>query len=259
MKTIDLATDRDIDFADVALSYESFRQLATNPHLSAHGRIGFPDTYREGREPDIFRDICDKLPQLARREQVILDIGPGCANLPRMLIALCRQQAHRLYLLDSPEMLKQLPDTSGVHKIGGAFPRCMAEAGGIGTQQFDAILCYSVLHYLFLDANPFDVVDSVVKALAPGGSALFGDIPNLSKRKRFFSSTAGDAYHRAFTGRPDTPDVRHYVVEAGKIDDSVLLGMMQRAQLAGCDAYLVPQSGKLPMANRRDDLIISKP
>ena len=32
---------------------------------------------------------------------------------------------------------------------------------------------------------------------------LLGDIPNASKRKRFFSSPAGVDYHRAFTGQPE--------------------------------------------------------
>jgi 2-polyprenyl-3-methyl-5-hydroxy-6-metoxy-1,4-benzoquinol methylase len=259
MNAVDLAADRDIDFAGVGLGYDGFRRLAVNPHLSAHGRIGFADAHREGHEAAIFADIGAKLPALAARNRAVLDIGPGCANLPRLLIALCARQGHSLHLLDSPEMLAQLPDSPCVHKIAGAFPACMAADDGIAARQYDAILCYSVLQYLFLDANPFHVVDCAVRLLAPGGAALFGDIPNASKRRRFFASAAGQAHHRAFTGRDEAPELRHLAVEAGRIDDSVLLGMMQRAQSAGCDAYLVPQPAHLPMANRRDDLIIRKP
>src|SRR5689334_22805630 len=109
MTAVDLATDRDIDFAGVQLTYQGFRQLATNPHLSLHGRIGFPDSYRSTYEQAIFADICAKLPPLARPGGTVLEIGPGCANLPRMLIELCSQQSHCLYLIDSPEMLAQLP------------------------------------------------------------------------------------------------------------------------------------------------------
>ena len=125
--------------------------------------------------------------------------------------------------------------------------------------RFDAILCYSVLHYMFAETNLFSVVDASIRALASGGSALFGDVPNMSKRRRFFASEAGQLYHKAFTGRADVPQLQLFEDATGKIDDSVLAAMVQRAQQAGCDAYLVPQASELPMANRRDDLIIRKP
>jgi hypothetical protein len=48
-------------------------------------------------------------------------------------------------------------------------------------------------------------------------------------------------------------------VEVGKIDDSVLLGLILRARGAGYEGYLVPQPDNLPMANRREDILIRKP
>ena len=50
-------------FAD--LTFEEFRQLATDPALSAYEKIGFPNEYREGYEPAIYADIAAKLPPLA--------------------------------------------------------------------------------------------------------------------------------------------------------------------------------------------------
>ena len=41
---------------------------------------------------------------------LVLDVGPGCSDLPRLLIDLCRQQRHHLLLCDSAEMLAHLPD-----------------------------------------------------------------------------------------------------------------------------------------------------
>jgi len=254
----DLSSDAEIDFARVELSYEGFRNLARNPHLSVHGRIGFPDSYRESHEANIFADIRAKLAALDGRRKRVLDIGPGCANLPRMLMQLCQAQDHRLTLLDSPEMLAQLPDAEHVTKHKGAFPAAMETAELVGAQ-FDAILCYSVLHYMFLETNLFSVVDATALALAPGGTALFGDIPNLSKRRRFFAGEAGCRYHKAFTGEDAPPKLPLFEDATGRIDDGVLLAMIQRAHQAGCDAYLVPQADHLPMANRRDDLIIRKP
>ncbi len=252
----DLALDVDIDFAAITLGYEAFRRLAVNPNLSDHGRIGFPDTYRRGQEVGIFCDIRAKLPQLDAPEAEVLDIGPGCAGLPRLLIDHCARKGHRLHLIDSPEMLARLPDEPSLAKLPGAFPGCMDR---LAEYRFNAILCYSVLHYLLPEAGVFAVVDATVAALAPGGRALFGDIPNQSKRSRFFASEAGRSFHRDFTGGGTPPDTQAGAATRGGIDDRVLRAMMRRAQRAGCDAYLLPQPQALPMANRRDDLVIAKP
>ena len=88
---------------------------------------------------------------------------------------------------------------------------------------------------------------------------LIGDIPNISKRKRFFSSVAGAHFHRAFTGQQRAPKTRFNTIERGHIDDAVVLGLLARARAAGFDAYLLPQKEDLPMANRREDLLIRRP
>jgi hypothetical protein len=48
-------------------------------------------------------------------------------------------------------------------------------------------------------------------------------------------------------------------VEAGRIDDAFLLAVVMRCRSAGFDAYLVPQSEDLPLANRREDILIARP
>jgi hypothetical protein len=110
-----------------------------------------------------------------------------------------------------------------------------------------------------VDTNVFGFIDSVIELLKGGGSALIGDIPNASKSRRFFSSPDGVAFHRKNMRTNDMPAVRHLCVERGRIDDSVLAGIVARAQAAGCHAYVLPQDRRLPMATRRDDLLISKP
>lgn len=254
-----LRTSSEIDLATVELDYEGFRQLALNPHLNEHERIGFPASYRQGFEDAIFADIIAKLPSLAAGTGLtVVDVGPGCAGLPRKLIELCKDRGHRLFLVDSEEMLSQLPDVEGTTvKFPGMFPRNSAElsetAGSV-----DLLLCYSVLHYIFVDTNLFEFVDAIAALLASGGRALIGDIPNVSKRRRFFASEAGRRYHKAFTGSDDAPIVDFNTVAHGKIDDAVLIGMIQRAQAAGLHGYLLPQAQNLPMANRRDDLLFAK-
>lgn len=88
---------------------------------------------------------------------------------------------------------------------------------------------------------------------------LIGDIPNVSKRKRFFASEAGIKFHQSFMQTDEIPDVDFRSVEFNRIDDAVLLGVIMRARAQGCDAYWLPQAEGLPMANRREDLLIAKP
>src|SRR3977135_442211 len=112
----------DIDWG--ALDFAGFAMIASDETLSKYEKIGFPDSYRAGFETKIFADICAKLPRLNERGLTVLDIGPGCSDLPMMLIDLCRARGHRLCLVDSPQMLARLPDAPFVDKRPGLFPKC---------------------------------------------------------------------------------------------------------------------------------------
>ncbi|WP_159006600.1 class I SAM-dependent methyltransferase [Bradyrhizobium sp. S69] len=240
------------------LTYQRFAQLASDDRLSKYEKIGFPNSYREGFEQHIFHDICQKLPRLGERKLQILDIGPGCSGIPEMLYGLCELQEHRLHLVDSPEMLAQLPDNGFVEKHPGMFPDCKESLGEL-KGKVDVIICYSVFHYVFVDGNPFHFIDTILDFMAPGGECLIGDIPNASKRFRFFSSEAGIAFHKQFTGSDALPPSRPNGPLPGTIDDAVLTGLVLRARAAGADAYLMPQPPSLPMANRREDILIRRP
>src|SRR5262249_16034137 len=65
--------------------------------------------------------------------------------------------------------------------------------------------------------------------------------------------------HQAYTGTDDVPTVAFNALERSKIDDAVVLAVLARARAAGFDAYLLPQSPDLPMANRREDILITRP
>jgi len=251
-----MKTDDYKRFAD--LTFDDFRRMAGDDALSQYGRIGFPDSYREGKEEAIFEDITAKLPALRGSGKVVLDVGPGCSELPLMLVELCRRQGHTLLLVDSEEMLARLPDEPFIRKFPAYYPRCeelFAEYAG----RVDVLLCYSVLHYIFAESNLWDFLDASLALLADGGQMLVGDVPNVSKRRRFFSSPAGVRFHREFTGTETTPEVAFNRVERGQIDDAVVLSLLARARAEGCDAYVVPQREDLPMANRREDIMVRKP
>lgn len=240
------------------IGFEDFKKLAIDDTLSKYERIGFPDSYRSGKEEEIFHDILQKLTVLKKKNQNILDIGPGCSDLPKLLINHCRTNQHTLTLIDSSEMLNHLPDDSHVRKVSAMYPNCsevLADLEG----KVDAILCYSVLQYILIDASFFRFLDKSLSLLAPGGQFLIGDIPNVSMRKRFFSSETGIRFHQEFMKTTEKPRVIFNKIEHDNIDDSIVFALLQRARSQGFDSYIIPQNPKLPMANRREDILIIRP
>ena len=241
------------------LTFEDFRRRASDARLSKYEKIGFPDCYRKGFEERIFLDVRSKLTNLDSSNKVVLDVGPGVSDLPLVLAKLCERNCHALALIDSAEMLAGLPDFDFALKVPGRFPDDCADFVKSHQGQVDAVLVYSVLQYVFVDASIYEFVDQLLSLLAEGGQMLLGDIPNIDKRKRFFSSPAGVRHHQTFTGTDEQPKVRFNTVEPGKIDDSVVLGVLARCRRAGFDAYVLPQCTALPMANRREDILVIRP
>ena len=200
-----------------------------------------------------------KLPDLNAEGKVVVDIGPGCSELPEMLIDLCESRGHTLVLVDSAEVLDLLPDKPFITKVQGRYP----EESGVNMESFlgrvDVLICYSVLHYIFAESNVFAFLDQAAALLAEGGRMLVGDIPNVSKRKRFFASPAGVRFHQKFTGNNAVPEVEFNQAEPRKIDDAVVLAILMRLRASGFDVYVMPQEPELPMENRREDLLICRP
>ena len=242
-------------------NYQRFKELAQDNTISMYAKIGSPDSYREHCEDKIFEDILSKLPLLRERERElkVLDIGPGCTNLQKHISNFCFKHKHKLFLSDSQEMLDLIDDRENEVKIAGLFPdetfaKIKEKTGGV-----DIIICYSVLHYIFVDSNVWYFLDCIMELLNDGGQILIGDIPNVSKRKRFFASNNGIKFHQKFMQTNELPKVEFNCIEKGKIDDSLLHSIVLKCQASGFDAYIVPQAKDLPFANRRDDIIIRKP
>lgn len=241
------------------ISFEGFKQLAQDDSLTQYERIGFPNSYREGYEDNIFKDITSKLQNLLKEDQFVIDIGSGCSDLPVMLINLCRKQGHKLLLVDSPEMLAHLPDEPFIVKMPAYYPDECPELFDDYEGKIDVILTYSVLHYVFAEGRLFDFLDRSLSLLSERGEMLIGDVPNIAKRKRFFNSKAGIEFHQQFTGTDEVPATTFNRLESGQIDDSVILSIILRCRYAGFDAYWLPQANALPMANRREDILVRKP
>lgn len=240
------------------LTYDDFRELAKDSSLSRYEKIGFPDSYRDGKERAIFEDIKRKLPWLSEKNKVVLDVGPGCSDLPLMLIEQSEKLSQKILLADSDEMLELLPNRSFIKKYPGIYPKSITDFDQL-KGKVDVIIVYSVLHYIYVDGNLNSFFDKSLSLLSSGGQMLIGDIPNISKRKRFFCSDAGKKFHHDFTKSENDPIVEFNKIEDGQIDDSIVMGLINRARLQGFDAYIMPQQADLPMANRREDVLIIRP
>lgn len=238
------------------MSYEAFKLMAQDESLSKYEKIGFPDDYRKNKEKIIFEDISSKL-KLDRTNLKVLDIGCGCSDLADFVIENSEKNQHELLMLDSKPMLDLLPE-GDYKKIDGKFPDCMDDLKNYHGE-LDAIIAYSVMQHVVLDSNPFSFIDKALDLLKPTGMLLLGDIPNNTKRNRFFSSARGLKSHHDFVGSTEVPPpLVNYPETFEKIDDGILFGILTRYRSLGFETYILPQNDELPMANRREDLLIFK-
>ena len=240
------------------IGFEDFKKLAQDDSLSVYQKIGFPDAYRKEKEKFIFEDIIQKLDLKGQEHKTLMDIGAGCSDLAQLIIKMSEDQSFNLLLVDSKEMLDLLPEGKNIEKHYGYFPDQTEDLVNSYAGKVDYIICYSIFHYVFYNTCIFRFLDIAVSMLRPGGKLLIGDIPNVSKRKRFFSTEQGVEYHQQFTNSKTQPDVKHMVVEPGQIDDGVLFGILQRYRNFGLETYLLPHPKNLPMWNRREDILIEK-
>lgn len=241
-----------------SLKFDDFKLMANDKSLSKYQKIGFPDSYRQGKEEKIFHDIINKL-QIDQRKKglTLLDIGPGCTDLPLLILQLCQKLGYRVLLADCEEMLSNLPSGQNILKYPGNFPDDTTLVDEY-QQKVDYIVCYSVLHAVFSHSCIYRFLDNAVSLLKPGGKMLLGDIPNLSKRRRFFTTDAGVKFHQNFTKTSSLPAVNHLELEHRQIDDSVIFSILQRYRNFGFETYLLSQPPHLPMANRREDILITR-
>lgn len=245
------------NYSHLSLSFEDFKEMAKDPSLSLREKIGFPESYRNGLESVILEDLSKKLKNLNKSKQKILDIGSGCSELTEMLIQKAQKHEHHLFLCDSEEMLSFIKDEKQITKIAGKFPynfELFAEL----KNSLDVIIVYSVLQHIILEDSIFNFIDSSLELLKPGGELLIGDIPNISKRSRFFKSSKGIKSHQEFTQSKSKPEDKSGTLQKNKIDDSILFSILQRYRNFGSETYLLAQDSRLTMANRREDILIIK-
>ncbi len=236
------------------LTFEDFQKLAKKKSITLPEKVGFPTSYREGYYDAIMEDIFAKLPFDKEKNKIILDIGCGCDVLTHKMIDICKKQKHILLLNDSQEMLDNLPKDNYPKYIAGKFPlehTILKKYKG----NIDYILCYSVLFYVFANDNIYQFIHEAIDLLKPDGRMLIGDIPNFDKRNRFLNSGKGKIFlknQKSIKGSTAHDNLYQ------KIDDTVIFSLMMRLRKFGCETYLLPQNDNLPMANRREDVLVIK-
>lgn len=236
------------------LTFDAFKKLARSDTLSSAEKIGFTCNNRAGYEGAIFKDLVTKVPRLQEKNISVLDIGCGCGDLVNIFISHCEKMSSRLVLVDSDEMLSQVPSSLSIKKVPGRFP----EDSDVFNQQFDVIVAYSVLHYVLGQSCVFSFLDSIIQLMKPGGQAIIGDIPSYDRRRRFLSSASGQKF--LDKNYPD-PTVQNKIKfqENFSFDDVSLMALMARARSLGVDGYIVEQSKELFFSNRREDILLFKP
>ena len=245
------------NYSHLSLTFEDFKKMANDPSLSRSEKIGFPESYRNGLESIIIDDLSSKLKNLNSFNKKILDIGSGCSELTQNLIEKTKKHKHHLFLCDSEEMLDLINNEQQISKITGKFPYNFEKFTEL-KNALDLIIVYSVMQHIILEDSIFNFIDSSLELLKSGGELLIGDIPNISKRERFFRSEKGIKYHQEYTQSKSLPDYKTATLQKNKIDDSLVFTILQRYRNFGYETYLLAQNPTLPMANRREDILIIK-
>lgn len=247
---------------------DSAAQTGSNAAFEAYGalaRRGTSPLRQSGRSPAqaeaerlIVGDILAKL-NLGSSSR-LLEIGCGSGNLLIPLSFRCSAATG----LDHPSVIARARarfDDPAVTWLAGAFPETPVE--GV----FDAILIYSVLHYL----PDMRAVEAFVMAaaarLAPGGRLLLGDVPNADAKRRFMESSAGRAFDAAWRAaasaesEPAQPALQlgGDAAMIGMFTDQDVLGLVARIRQAGLHAHVLPQPPDLPFGRTREDILVTRP
>ena len=208
------------------LRFDDFQRMARDESLSPNERSGFPESYRAGAEWAILADILAKLPALGGEQATVVDVGCGSTPLTLAIGKLCHD--HDISSSSSrPDVLAQLPEAPGVTKLAGRFPDLpLVEAQW--TARCHAIIAYSVMQFVFVEASIFGFLDAALAMLRPGGRILLGDLPNHSLRRRFLASEAGRAFHHQYMQTDDEPDVSWPVLPTSELDDASVISLLSK-------------------------------
>lgn len=213
---------------------------------------------------DIFRDIAQKI-NVASTDS-ILDLGGGTGLITQYIAPHCHQltlaDGAKNVLNSAKHRLKKYHNISYIKLDINELPLPFNE------NEFDKIICYSVVHYL----DSFKVFEQLIKdllrILKPHGQILIGDIPlsdkyqnNLLIRQKnpFKNFLLNQKYYFKI-------NLTRLIYRLKKIDESQVRGIsFTKDQISNfletmhnASYSFHPQNKKLYFADSREDLIIIK-
>jgi SAM-dependent methyltransferase len=231
------------------ISFENFGQRAreSKDFTSIAGR--YAD--QASAEKEALRDVLRKLD--LRSTDSLLDIGCNVGNFLIPFSFLVRISTG----VDHPDCLRVLRSRfhdGRMELLAGDFME-LKVAG-----PFNKILCYSVLHYLSDAHQVKHFVAKALSLLAPGGRALFGDIPLVRKKERFLDSAEGksfDAEWRRKRASNPTPEIALPPdPDLVQFDDLLVQELEELCSQSGCRCELLDQPPELPFSFTRSDLLV---
>jgi SAM-dependent methyltransferase len=198
-------------------------------------------------EANIASDIIKKLEPKATDR--LLDIGCGTGKITIPLSRLVRETT----CIDHPSILDN-SELRSFKLIPGNFLDVVVE------DKFDKILCYSVLHYLSDMDEVMAFIEKAVSLLAPGGIALFGDIPNKSNKYTLsiteFCLVFCKSWWIRLFGRKPAPSSND--TKLVRFTNDEIMEICYYLRDAGYRPRILPQPTNLPFWRIREDILICK-
>lgn len=226
--------------------------LDLNSSLNVSGRFSFQKEAMKNIVPDIVGKL-----QL-KSSDTLLDIGCNCGDITIPLSFMCQ----KVVGVDGEGCVRRLNnriiDIDNISTLIGDFREIEI------TEKFDCILMYSVLMYINSYKSILDMVLKAASLLKDNGRMLLGDIVNDDKKRRFAGSRIGhmidQEYRENMKHLTEEDEVSHsgYAASSFRMNDELVMKLVQDVREEGYETYLLPQSNKLPFGYSREDILVCK-